>query len=52
LLSLFPRTQGVDPEHMSHLLRTSVDDLIQGLKSFERELITNELVRQYVEPGG
>lgn len=30
-------------------MRTSVDDLIQGLKSFERELITKELVRQYVD---
>jgi cysteine dioxygenase len=34
---------------MSHPLRTSVDDFVQGLKSFERDLITKELVRQYVD---
>src|SRR5215469_13339610 len=34
---------------MSHPLRTSVDDFVKGLKSFERDLITKELVRQYVD---
>jgi Cysteine dioxygenase type I len=34
---------------MGHPLRTSVDDLIHGLQSFERELITKELVRQFVD---
>ena len=34
---------------MAHPLRTSVDDLIHGLQSFERELITKELVRQFLD---
>jgi cysteine dioxygenase len=34
---------------MPHPLRTSVEDFIEGLKSFERELITKEAVRKYVD---
>jgi cysteine dioxygenase len=34
---------------MGHPLRTSVGDLIHGLQNFERELITKELVRQFVD---
>ena len=34
---------------MSHPLRTTVDDFVEGLKKFERELITTNLVRHYVD---
>src|SRR4051812_23502409 len=34
---------------MPHPLRTSVDDFVEGLKGFERESITLERVRQYME---
>jgi cysteine dioxygenase len=34
---------------MPHPLRTSVDDLVAGLKSFERDLITKERVLHFVE---
>ncbi|MCU1284648.1 MAG: hypothetical protein JWO13_998 [Acidobacteriales bacterium] len=33
---------------MSHPLRTTVEDFVQGLKSFERELITQDRVRDFV----
>ena len=34
---------------MSHPLRTSVEDFVQGLKGFERELITQDRVRDFVQ---
>ncbi|HEY0566389.1 MAG TPA: cysteine dioxygenase family protein [Terriglobales bacterium] len=34
---------------MPHPLRTSVDDLIEGLKSFERHLITQDEVKRFME---
>ena len=34
---------------MAHPLRTSVDDFIAGLKAFERELITKDSVRKYMD---
>jgi len=33
---------------MPHALRTSIEDFIEGLKSFERDAITTERVRQYM----
>ena len=34
---------------MAHPLRTSVKDFVEGLKSFERDWITEERVRDYME---
>lgn len=34
---------------MSHPLRTTVDDLVEGLKSFERDFITQDAVLQFME---
>ena len=34
---------------MPHPLRTSVDDFIEGLRGFERDLITKENVRHYMD---
>jgi cysteine dioxygenase len=34
---------------MAHPLRTSVDDLVHGLKNVERETITKEYVRQFLD---
>lgn len=34
---------------MAHALRTTAEDFVEGLKSFERETITKELLRQYVD---
>lgn len=34
---------------MAHALRTTIDDFIEGLKSFEQEAITKERLRDYVD---
>ncbi len=34
---------------MAHALRTTVDDFIEGLKAFERDLITRDKIRDYVD---
>jgi cysteine dioxygenase len=34
---------------MAHPLRTSVEDFVEGLKALERDLITKELVTQYMD---
>ena len=34
---------------MSHPLRTTVDDFVEGLKGFERDYITQERVRDFMD---
>ena len=34
---------------MPHALHTTVEDFVEGLKGFERELITTDLLRRYVD---